>query len=61
MNKQMVMWTALPNGIVGDATHRTLRLSVFVTPRLQPDREERATGAVWPIPRLAGRICNPAK
>jgi len=33
MKKQTVMWTALPNGVVGSR----LRLSVFVSPRLETD------------------------
>ena len=30
MSKQVVMWTALPNGIVGSGSSRKLRVSVFV-------------------------------
>jgi hypothetical protein len=38
MLTQTVMWTALPNGIVGDQSNRRLRLSVYVSPRLQTDQ-----------------------
>jgi len=34
------MWTALPNGIVGNPPNRRLRISVVVSPRLKADGEE---------------------
>jgi hypothetical protein len=37
MLTQTVMWTTLPNGIVGDSSNRRLRVSVYVSPRLQTD------------------------
>jgi hypothetical protein len=40
VRKQMIMWTALPNGITGEASNRRLRLSVFVSPRLRGDTDE---------------------
>jgi hypothetical protein len=40
MPEQTVMWTALPNGITGDAGSRRLRLSVFVSLRLKADGPE---------------------
>jgi hypothetical protein len=45
MAEQTVIWTALPNGVTGDAADRRLRLSVFVSPRLVSDE---------PNPTLAG-------
>lgn len=35
--KQRVMWTALPNGLVPGSGGKKLRLSVFVSPRLEDD------------------------
>jgi hypothetical protein len=46
MARQQVIWTALPNGIVQVGSTRQLRLSVFVSPRLQPDG---ATGVLAPF------------
>jgi len=43
MPKQTVMWTALPNGVVGDGANRRLRLSVFVSPRLEASAAEGDT------------------
>ena len=34
---QTILWIALPNGYVGEAGERRLRLSVFVAPRLRSD------------------------
>lgn len=37
MNAQTITWTALPNGVVASRTAAKLKLSVFVSPRLQSD------------------------
>lgn len=52
---QTVVWTALPNGITGDPTARSLLLSVLVSPRLASDQPQAPLSgdfADWPA-RLA--------
>ncbi len=50
MKKQTVMWTALPNGVTGSpgTDNARLRLSVFVSPRLQSDEGSRPTLSQFP-------------
>ncbi|GAA0345512.1 hypothetical protein [Streptomyces blastmyceticus] len=57
--RQTVIWTALPGGITGDPTDRRLRLSVFVSPRLEADQPESPLSgdfADWPSNLLPGRV-----
>lgn len=35
----IIVWTALPNGIIGPPGDRRLRLSVFIAPHLDPDQD----------------------
>ena len=53
MSDVTLIWTALPQGIVGPATARTLRIGVHVSIRLRGDAPETTLGtfreiADWP-------------
>src|SRR5688500_10875548 len=48
MPKQTIMWTAIPNGVSGEGAGRRVRLSVFVSPRLQPAASEGDTLSLFP-------------
>ncbi|HEY3398448.1 MAG TPA: hypothetical protein VGM19_12405 [Armatimonadota bacterium] len=48
MNRQTIIWTALPHGVVTDAAGSRLRLSVFVSPRLESSDTGRLTLSAWP-------------
>ncbi|MFF4528332.1 hypothetical protein ACFY1P_03575 [Streptomyces sp. NPDC001407] len=57
--RQSVIWTALPGGITGAPTDRRLRLSVFVSPRLeadQPDAPLSGDFTDWPSNLQPGRV-----
>jgi hypothetical protein len=61
MSKQVVMWTALPNGIVGSGSSRKLRVSVFVSPRLQTDGDDGRLSQFpdfveWPAHLRTGQV-----
>jgi hypothetical protein len=60
MAKQQVIWTALPNGIVQVGSTRRLRLSVFLSPRLQPDEAAKSLEPFdfldWPARLQPGRV-----
>ncbi len=61
MAKQIIMWTALPNGIVDEPSGRRLRLSVFVSPRLQTDGEDGVLSSFrdfhdWPSHLQPGEV-----
>jgi hypothetical protein len=43
-----VIWTALPNGLTGDAANRRLRLSAYVSMRLTTDTGEDGSLATFP-------------
>ncbi len=43
MHKQTILWTALPNGVVERDGERFLRISVYVSPRLQLSADEGMT------------------
>jgi hypothetical protein len=47
MVSETLIWTALPAGLSGDAANRRLRLSAFLSPRLQTD-QQGATLALFP-------------
>jgi hypothetical protein len=48
MASQTIIWTALPNGVSGTGAARTLRLSVFVSPRLKAAASEGDTLKLFP-------------
>lgn len=58
MAKQTTLWTALPNGYTED--RRSLRISLLVTPRLEPDADRRLRAfpdfVDWPATLLQTRF-----
>ena len=46
MARQSLMWTALPNGYSADGT--SLRLSVLLSPRLEPQAQPKALSSFFP-------------